>query len=460
MEASSSELVAYIDSDAYPDRDWLRYLALTFLGSKHAVVGGPNLNPPGDGPLSECIDQAPGNPAIVMSDVELADHIPGCNLAVRRSFMKAIGGFDERYPGAGDDVAFCWRVLKYGGTLGVSPGAMIWHHRRPSVGDFLRQQRSYGKGDLGLARDWPERFNSLGHQAMVGPSPAGNHGLWRPRIYHALVDQGSFFRHWTVVAPTLPEWPLVIALLGALSGLGLLVHPLLLPSLIAFAYSVVAWLLQALRAASRARLGTPTPRYRALSAFLFVAQPLARLYGRLKGGMSPWTSRSPGKRMWPRSRAFTVNKQEWLSRRDTMRMIEGLMRADALPLVHGGDHEGWDWQIEGGLCGGVRCLTEVRPEAVVLRVWPYAGSLTGFLVVLFGIVSLTALAQGDALLAAGLALPGLVAIARAFAQAGESMARLYPTASGRNWSLSEWDELSPPGHFFEIPWLPADSLER
>src|SRR5207248_9968185 len=41
LKAATGEIVAYIDDDAYLDPDWLRYLASTFMNTKHAGVGGP-----------------------------------------------------------------------------------------------------------------------------------------------------------------------------------------------------------------------------------------------------------------------------------------------------------------------------------------------------------------------------------------------------------------------------------
>src|SRR5205085_10877477 len=35
LEAATGPIVAYIDDDAYPDPHWLRYLASTFLHTRH-----------------------------------------------------------------------------------------------------------------------------------------------------------------------------------------------------------------------------------------------------------------------------------------------------------------------------------------------------------------------------------------------------------------------------------------
>ncbi len=53
LAAATGEIVAYLDDDASPDPRWLTYLAATFLTTSHAAVGGPNIAPPGDGPIAE-----------------------------------------------------------------------------------------------------------------------------------------------------------------------------------------------------------------------------------------------------------------------------------------------------------------------------------------------------------------------------------------------------------------------
>src|SRR5262245_9692196 len=133
MEAATGEIVAYLDDDAYPDPHWLTYLAATFMSTTHAGVGGPNIGPPSDGPIADCVANAPGNPVHVLISDQEAEHIPGCNMAFRKTCLEATGGFDARFRVAGDDVDVCWQLQQRGWTLGFSPAAMVWHHRRGSV---------------------------------------------------------------------------------------------------------------------------------------------------------------------------------------------------------------------------------------------------------------------------------------------------------------------------------------
>src|SRR5947209_11743247 len=168
LKAATGEIVAYIDDDAYPDPHWLTYLAARFLSTSHAAVGGPNLAPPGDGPIAECIARAPGGPVhVLLSDCE-AEHIPGCNMAFRKTCLEAVGGFDPQFRTAGDDVDVCWRLQERGWTLGFSPAAMVWHHRRNSLRTYWKQQIGYGRAEAMLERKWPEKYNGPGHVRWTG----------------------------------------------------------------------------------------------------------------------------------------------------------------------------------------------------------------------------------------------------------------------------------------------------
>ncbi|MEP6961600.1 MAG: glycosyltransferase, partial [Acidobacteriota bacterium] len=283
--AAAGEIVAYIDDDAYPDPHWLHYLAYAFRTSMHAAVGGPNLPPGGDGNIAECVAKAPGGPIHVLVDDDLADHIPGCNFAVRRSALEAIGGWDPIYRAAGDDVDLCWRLHAQGMTIGFHPAAVVWHHRRNSLKAYWRQQRGYGKAEALLENKWPEKYNAAGHVnwagRLYGPGLLHSVGL-TSRIYHGTWNSAPFqllyqpdVPLWQAL-PQMPEWYLVNTLLGALCLLGLSWSPLLwmLPI---FALGVLLPLFQI--ATSVARTSFSKPSLRLLTATLFIVQPIARLWG-------------------------------------------------------------------------------------------------------------------------------------------------------------------------------------
>jgi len=58
---------------------------------------------------------------VLLTDRE-AEHIPGCNMAYRKSALLEIGGFDERFRVAGDDVDVCWSLQRRNWKFRIQPG--------------------------------------------------------------------------------------------------------------------------------------------------------------------------------------------------------------------------------------------------------------------------------------------------------------------------------------------------
>lgn len=195
LKASTGEIIAYTDSDCMADPDWLMYLVARFQSSTFAAVGGPNLPPPDDSLVASCVAVSPGAPAHVLLDDEVAEHIPGCNMAFRRDALEAISGFDPIFRTAGDDVDVCWRLQNKGYKIGFSPAAVVWHFRRNTVGDYLKQQRGYGKAEALLCFKHPYRFNVLGQSRWFGRI-YGDISTFllslQPRIYFGEFGRGLF----------------------------------------------------------------------------------------------------------------------------------------------------------------------------------------------------------------------------------------------------------------------------
>src|SRR4029077_13374763 len=189
------EIVAYLDDDAWPDPDWLTYLAAAFQDGGYGGVGAPNIPPPSDGPIAQCVANAPGGPIhVLISDTE-AEHIPGCNMAFRQDALAKVGGFDPQFRVAGDDVDICWRIQDAGFRLGFSPSAVVWHHRRNSVRAYWRQQKEYARAESLLAEKWPQKYNSAGHLNWQGRlyGPGVAKFFWgKSRIYHGTWGSALF----------------------------------------------------------------------------------------------------------------------------------------------------------------------------------------------------------------------------------------------------------------------------
>jgi GT2 family glycosyltransferase len=307
LELATGEIVAYIDGDAWPDPHWLTYLVAAFQDSDHVGIGGPNLPPMNAGPVEQCVANAPGGPThVLVSDGE-AEHIPGCNMAFKKDALEAIGGFDPQFRAAGDDVDICWQLRARGWTLGFDATAVVWHRRRHTVRGFCRQQIGYGKAEALLERKWPEKYNATGHVTWAGRLYAKGvsnilYGA-RSSIYYGVWGTGLFqWRHGGAgrvlrSLPLMPEWYLLLLLLAQISALGFVWHPFLaaLPFLV---LGIVALVYQACTGAAHAHFpsagGRPLGRLRlrALTCFLYLAQPVARLGGRLRNGLTLWRRRN------------------------------------------------------------------------------------------------------------------------------------------------------------------------
>ncbi|HSF19311.1 MAG TPA: glycosyltransferase [Vicinamibacteria bacterium] len=387
LAAASGEIVAYIDDDAYPDPHWLTYLAETFSTTSHVGVGGPNITPLDDGPIAQCVANSPGNPTHVLLTDEEAEHLPGCNMAFRKEALAAIGGFDPYFRVAGDDVDVCWRLRDRGWTLGFSPSAMVWHHRRGSVRAYLKQQRGYGRAEGLLERKWPERHNTLGHRGWEGRmygagltrplpilTPVIYQGVWGNAPFQSLYEQTPT----TLLSlPLMPEWYEGVFLLLGLSALGLLWKPLLL-ALPLFLLSVGALLVQAVTSARHARFRMkPRSRWEGwkrtgLTIGLHLLQPLARLWGRLTAAPR---REAVGVWVFPRPRSWGAWTERWRAPEERLQSLESFLRADGELVARGGEFDSWDLEVRDGMLGSVRALMAVEDhgggaQLVRFRLWP------------------------------------------------------------------------------------------
>lgn len=195
IAASEGEIVAFTDSDCVADPDWLHYLITTFIRSGRAAVGGPNFPPPEDTLVPSAVAVSPGGPTHVLMSDDVAEHIPGCNMAFKKTALEEINGFDPVFRAAGDDVDLCWRLQNQGYQIGFSPAAVVWHFRRNTVKAYVNQQRGYGKAEAQLYFKHPYRFNLLGQSRWLGRIYGDLSSFFlsrRPVIYSGTFGRGLF----------------------------------------------------------------------------------------------------------------------------------------------------------------------------------------------------------------------------------------------------------------------------
>jgi GT2 family glycosyltransferase len=451
-EEATGSIIAYIDDDAYPDPHWLRYLATTFERTGAAAVGGPNLSPHDDGWIADCVGNAPGNPVHVLVSDHEAEHIPGCNMAFRKSALETVGGFDPLFRVAGDDVDLCWRITDAGMKIGFSPAAVVWHHRRNSVRAFWRQQRGYGRAEAMLERKWPERHDQDGHIAWEGRIYGKGairaltwrrsriyHGVWGMAPYQSLYEPAPGV--WASLVQT-PLWYLTMAALAVLSLLSLDWSPLRITA-VAFALGLALSLVQAGKNAAHATFSTPVrgawdaARRRIVIAALYLAQPAGRLWSRLMYRAKHPQPRGKMRMRDVRPRKTATWSETWTSPEARLTALESALRREGGLVRRGGNYDRWDLEIRWGAFGCARALMAVEEhgggsQLARIRTWPSLAGRGPLLVLGAGSLALGAAVDGAWMASLALGAIALFFAARTLADlatAGSAMRKAVDQVS-------------------------------
>ena len=356
LSATTGDIVAYLDADAACHPEWPYHLALAFEDPRVLAAGGPNLPVQGAGLVERAVALSPGGPVEVLTGDDRAEHVPGCNMAVRRSALTAVGGFDPAYTTAGDDVDVCWRLLDRGGQVAFNPAAQVRHHRRDSVRGYLRQQRGYGRAERMLSGQHRHRFNRLGAARWSGVVYGGPRvfpRLLAPVVYYGPMGTAPFQTELRDRAAPVVMWGSALAPLLAALALAALPVSVLVPAALFLPPAVLSLLLgyavaTALAADVDPREESPW-RLRALVGVLHVVQPLVRAWGRVRG--RPLPAREVPAASWSGSR------EQWL------RALHHELSSHWCVVRSGSPHGSWDLEVRVGPV--LRC----RLNTAVLWEW-------------------------------------------------------------------------------------------
>ena len=409
---ATGEIIAFTDADCRADEDWLYYLIGDLIDAGYAGIGGPNLLPPEDSAVAAAVMVSPGGPAHVMLTDRLAEHIPGCNMAFFRSAIEEIGGFDPIFRKAGDDVDVCWRLQQSGYRLGFSPSAFVWHYRRSTVRDYLKQQRGYGEAEALLVRKHPEYFNALGGSLWKGRIyTSAKLGLQvrQPIIYHGTFGTGFFQAVYAapssvgiMFCTSLEYYALVTLPLFVFSAPFRFLLPIAIASLAGSLAVCIAAAIQAELPPKRSR-----PWSRALVAWLFFLQPIVRGWARYRARLEfqprAWSAEAP-----PHGRAdtgellaqFCYWSQEDLSRLDVIRSVISTLERTHWPHKEDTGWNNYDIEVFGNRWSRVQLTAAMEQLAGKNRIfrwrisayWSLAAKLAfwtafGFEMLIVGVVA-------------------------------------------------------------------------
>ncbi len=152
IREAKGEIIAFLDDDASPLPGWLQRAARYFAAHPEvASVGGPAITPPDDPWLARLSGRVYANPLVsgayrrryAPGLVCREEDLPSCNLFVRTSVLREIGGFDTRH-WPGEDTLLCQTITRDRGLVMMyDPWVCVTHRRRPLFGPHLRQIGRY-----------------------------------------------------------------------------------------------------------------------------------------------------------------------------------------------------------------------------------------------------------------------------------------------------------------------------
>jgi cellulose synthase/poly-beta-1,6-N-acetylglucosamine synthase-like glycosyltransferase len=154
VKTASTEFIAFIDSDAYPHRDWLSCALQTLLIDHSAgMVGGPNISPLDQEPERNLVGMATKSWLVAgkwnfykseKSTARYCDNLPSCNLILRKSLYDRLNGMNEDLE-VGEDTDFCSRMIAGGDKVYFNQRAIVYHYDR-KIPAYIRQRMVRGAG--------------------------------------------------------------------------------------------------------------------------------------------------------------------------------------------------------------------------------------------------------------------------------------------------------------------------
>jgi hypothetical protein len=152
LASATGRLIAFIDDDAYPRRDWLVRGVRRLDDPRIAAVGGPGLTPLGS-PWRERLGGAVyesrlGSGSLRKRFVQLGGleevrEWPAFNLFVRQSALSAAGGWACDLYG-GEDTKMCGELTRRGYRIVYDSSVVVYHFRRPVFRGHMRQVANVG----------------------------------------------------------------------------------------------------------------------------------------------------------------------------------------------------------------------------------------------------------------------------------------------------------------------------
>jgi len=163
-KVSKGDILAFLDDDSYPEKNWLSKAAEVFEDSDVYALGGPAVTPKEAGYSEKIAGYLLGSSIVSggttyryrTEEKREVDDYPSVNLFVRISAFREVSGFPvEFWPG--EDTKLCLDLVKkFGIKFPYDPEVLVYHHRREIFKPYLKQISRYGRHRGQFARIFPQ----------------------------------------------------------------------------------------------------------------------------------------------------------------------------------------------------------------------------------------------------------------------------------------------------------------
>lgn len=140
--AASGDYFLFLDDDCEPAPDWIEQMVRELEDSRIGAVGG-QIAGKSKKFFAQCVDFS----SFAFSQVNRRMEIPVCSASLgvgRKAFEDALGFSEELR--SGEDIDFCYRLLKMGYKTVYQPAVKVLHnHRRTKFSTLMRYSYFYGR---------------------------------------------------------------------------------------------------------------------------------------------------------------------------------------------------------------------------------------------------------------------------------------------------------------------------
>lgn len=161
IKFAREDIIAFIDSDCVPDKNWLENIFEHFKNDPELVgVGGRML------PLEPKNDVEAFSANVFLNEImkfprqtfkPFKKFLPGsfitANCAYRRKALIEVGGFNEFFKNNGEDIDLFWRMIdKFPSRLLYDPSIIVYHSFPDTYMKLLKKYFQYGIASSKLAK--------------------------------------------------------------------------------------------------------------------------------------------------------------------------------------------------------------------------------------------------------------------------------------------------------------------